>query len=200
MGGPTRLKRAVRLKDMTFVPRVAIDGAQSTGKTTLWRQLKEHYGAKLLFIAEAAREIAPAFGVFEANHWSPLLSNTSRLAAFFAAEEEWQVRQEQTASGGFVSDSSLFLIQAYRATFGLPLNEVVLKQAHYNALFHCATTNSFTPDGFRFIARRQEIEHAYRQIAKQRIPGIVIELPAQNRLDRAVAVIDILIAKGKIEG
>jgi nicotinamide riboside kinase len=174
---------------MDYSLRVAIDGAQSTGKTTLWEQLQDRYSCKLVFIPEASRQIAPRFGIRGAPDWPALVSDMLRLGTFFAAEEEWQLNQE-LCDVGFVSDSSLYLIQAYRLAFGLPVNEVVLKHARYDVLFHCPVANSFRPDGFRFLARREEIDAAYTRIVSERFAGHVVKLPPNNYLDAAVRCIE----------
>jgi nicotinamide riboside kinase len=184
---------------MSNGPRIAIDGAQSTGKTTLWTELQDHYGSKLLFIREAARAIAADFGIFEAADWPSLLSDVPRLAAFFAAEEEWQLTQELSGSG-FVSDSSLYLIQAYKVAFGFPVDDAVLKRARYDVLFHCTNVNPFTPDGFRFVAHREQVDLEYRKIITNCCTGRIVELTKDNRADVARAIIDGAIDEGRREG
>jgi len=179
--------------------RIAIDGAQSTGKTTLWEQLRDHYGPKLRFIPEAARRIAAQFGVFNDQDWPSLVSDVPRLSAFFNVEEEWQMNQE-LCGGRFVTDSSLYLIQAYRVAFGIAINETVLRQTRYDIVFYCPVANAFKADGFRFVAHREEIDAAYTGIVTAGIAGHLVRLTAHNYLDVAVTIIDAAINERSCEG
>ena len=101
--------------------RVAIDGAQSTGKTTLFDQLRSTLSDRARFIPEASREVAGRFGVVGTADWAGLIADQSRLREFFEAEEEYQ-RLAEGGGGSFVVDSSIYQIRAYREYFGvLPL-------------------------------------------------------------------------------
>lgn len=180
---------------MNLTLRVAIDGAQSTGKTTLWQQLRGHYGSYVQFIPEASREIAPGFGIASATDWSLLLANPTRLQAFFEAEEKWLVRQE--CSDRFVTDSSLYLIQAYRRVFNFQINETLLESARYDLLLYCTVVSPPTEDGFRFLERREQVDATYRNIVGDRCKQALIELPSEGRLQSAIQLIDIALAEAK---
>jgi|HubBroStandDraft_4_1064222.scaffolds.fasta_scaffold142261_2 nicotinamide riboside kinase len=180
---------------MNLKLRVAIDGAQSTGKTTLWQQLREHYGSYLQFIPEASREIAPGFGIASATDWSVLLANPLRLQAFFEAEEQWLVRQE--CPDRFVTDSSLYLIQAYRRVFNLPVNETLLESTRYDLLLYCTLVSPPSEDGFRFLGRREQIDATYRNIVGGWCKPAFIELPSEARLQSAIRLIDIALTETK---
>jgi nicotinamide riboside kinase len=173
--------------------RVAIDGAQSTGKTTLWRQLREHYGTQLDFIPEVSREIAPRFGIISVTDWPVLLADRVRLLAFFKAEEEWLMKQER--SSRFLTDSSLYAIQAYRSVFHLPINRAILEFPRYDLLLYCALASQFSPDGFRFLEHREHVDAAYRQIVGACCKQTLVELPSERRLDRAINLVDAALAE-----
>ncbi|NOS70154.1 MAG: ATP-binding protein [Verrucomicrobia bacterium] len=169
--------------------RIAIDGAQSTGKTTLWSQLQDRYGNQFSFVPEASRHIAKRFAVNTATDWQPLLANKDRLRSFFEQEEEWQVEQEIKVP--FIADSSLFLIQAYRITFGVPTNDSVLSTAKYDLVLYCPPVSNFVADGFRFETQRDRVDQAYREITRSYFRGRLVELPTNGaRLEQAVAAID----------
>ncbi len=172
--------------------RVAIDGAQSTGKTTLWRQLRDHYGTQFDFIPEVSREIVPRFGILSATDWPVLLADRVRLLAFFEAEEQWLIKQER--SRRFVTDSSLYAIQAYRSVFHFPINGPILEFPRYDLLLFCALV-PFSPDGFRFLEHREHIDVAYRQIVGTRCKEALVILPTEKRLDRAINLIDAALAE-----
>jgi nicotinamide riboside kinase len=176
---------------MNIQLRIAIDGAQSSGKTTLWTQLEQLYATDFVFIPEAARQVAPSFGVEAAGDWSRLLGDKNRLEAFFCAEEKWQGEQE--CRERFISDSSLYLIQAYRRVFGLQQNERVLQQTRYDLVFYCGINLPVSDDGFRFVKCRDEVDLVYRELLASRFLGLVVELKAEQRLRHAVAAIDAII-------
>lgn len=188
-GSPSNAELQAKMNEL----RVAIDGAQSTGKTTLWRQLRDHYDTKLDFIPEVSREIAPAFGIINVTDWPVLLADRVRLLAFFEAEEKWLMKQER--SSRFVTDSSLYAIQAYRRVFHFPINKPILEFPRYDLLFFCALASPFSPDGFRFSEHRERIDAAYRQIVGTRCKEALVVLPAERRLDRAINLIDAALAE-----
>jgi hypothetical protein len=74
--------------------RISVDGAQSTGKTTLVEYLKGFYKDHFVYIPEASREIAPSFGVHNSLDWAELIRDPERLRCFFDREEQWLTEQE----------------------------------------------------------------------------------------------------------
>jgi len=168
--------------------RIAIDGAQCTGKTSLLDQLRNVYSGRLRFIPEASRIVAPRFSIFSHKHWKPVLADAQLLANFFKMEEEWLMQQE--LPGRFVVDSSLMLIQAYKLYFGHAKDESLLRQDRYDLILYCPPTNTFVADGFRFPTGRLKVDELYRQILRDYFRGRVLELPVgAERLPAAIAAI-----------
>jgi nicotinamide riboside kinase len=157
--------------------RIAIDGAQSTGKTTLFNHLMEIPLLKSFrFIPEPARSIAKEFGIESAADWQPLLNDAARLSEFFRREEEWLAKEEET-SVPFIVDSSFYLIQAYKSC--MLKQEFVLPTVspQYDLILYCPCTNDFEDDGFRFSMGRQAVDQTYRDALSVIPVQHFIELP-----------------------
>ena len=173
--------------------RIAVDGAQSTGKTTLIEQLATHYENQFSYIPEAARQVALEFGVQNADDWPALLNDRDQLREFFSEEERWLIAKEKC--GSFIVDSSWLLIQAYREYWECPRDRSLLTRARYDLVLYCPPTNAFVEDGFRFCQGRLEVDQIYRRIAKQSLDGKLVTLPcAEPRLPFAIRAIDRLVA------
>jgi nicotinamide riboside kinase len=155
--------------------RIAIDGVQSTGKTTLLSQLSSHFGARFRYIPEAAREIAPAFGVSTVKDWPTLLRDHARLGCFFREEEQWLIRSEM--GGKFIVDSSLAVIQAYKEYFGFASDERLLSGSKYDLVLYCPPTNEPVNDGFRFVEGRTDVHLIYMRNAKRYFSEKLLQLP-----------------------
>lgn len=169
--------------------RIAIDGAQATGKTTLYRHLESRYREHFAFVPEASRVIAPAFDIRSEIDWQRLLSDHGRLEAFFTQEEAWQERMEQSPM--FVVDSSMYMIQAYRRYFGHGVARRDLSDK-YDAILFCPTINAaYTSDGFRFEIGRERIEQLYLDVTREDYSGAVYRMPGGDaRFTEAERILD----------
>lgn len=97
---------------------IAIDGAQSTGKTTLFDELRHHFGPRFHYSREPSRLIATSVGIRTSSDWRRLLASPPELERFFTAEERLR-SADQATHDDLIEDSSLYLIAAYRHVFGL---------------------------------------------------------------------------------
>jgi nicotinamide riboside kinase len=176
-------------------PRIAIDGAQSTGKSTLLQALFPTFHKRLTFITEASREIAPRFSIECERDWHRLLGNKKLLEEFFAAEEQWQADQQAAAREGFVIDSSLMLTWAYRRHFLCEDPADSRFTGQYDLVLYCPPGAALSRvDGFRFLTGREAIDMRYREIVKRVLEGVMVTLPiGVERLSLAVAEITKLI-------
>ena len=168
--------------------RISIDGAQSTGKTTLHLMLsKTLLGSRYIFIPEASREIAPMFGVRTAHDWPKLLTDEKRLKEFFDAEENWQL-ERQGAGDRWITDSSLYIIAAFKLFFGLAVDKTLLASNLYDLILYCATKDSaLEKNGFRFLQGRDEVDSIYRGLISTFYRGAFFELPSgPGRMDVAL--------------
>jgi nicotinamide riboside kinase len=175
--------------------RIAIDGAQSTGKTTVFNHLRNAFRSAATFIPEASRKIALDFGVAQTSDWPELLSNPSRLREFFDAEEKWQ-RSAEDASDMFVADSSLLLVQAYRCHFEQDYRFHCTFGSRYDVILYCPLSEGGVSDGFRFLDGRPAVAKAYEAIVLEQFHGDFIELPfGPSRLQTAELLIQHLLQK-----
>ena len=140
--------------------RVAIDGAQSTGKTTLHDHLRKVFSDAFVFVPEASRVVAPQMGVHSRADWEELLANPDRLAAFFDKEEEW-LASHHTLDADILVDSSWYMIQAYRKVFSSTSKQRREHHPVYDLVLFCSTDCPGEQDGFRFLKGREEVEQIY---------------------------------------
>jgi len=165
--------------------RVAIDGAQCTGKTTVFQHLRSTLPGRTKFIPETSREVAGQFGVVGASDWPGLIADQRRLREFFEAEEAFQ-RLAEGGCGAFVVDSSLYLIRAYREYFGVPPLPGECGEFAYDLILYCPAVRCGVEDGFRFLAGRADVDQLCRDTLRRCHRGQLIELPAdESRFLRA---------------
>ncbi len=173
--------------------RIAIDGSQCTGKTTLYRQLSStHLNVRYKFIPEASRQIAPKFGVLTSRDWPNLLNDKVKLREFFEAEESWQFQQEENITY-FVIDSSFYLIAAYRMFFGIEVDFSLLSLKRYDLILYCPM-DCCEPleDSFRFITGREDVDKKYQEIISRCYSGKLVTLPGgSERMTLALETIEL---------
>lgn len=170
--------------------RIAVDGAQSTGKTTLVGKLAERYGDGFSYLDEAAIVVAPQFSVQREDDWAPLIRSPGRLQAFFDAEERAQRANERSARS-FVADGSRLLIWAYRQHFLAP---TPIPAPTYDLILFCGIESEFTSDGFRFAGGREAVDRLYRASVFGVLSERLVELPAwEMRYEAAFVAVDRLL-------
>lgn len=156
--------------------RIAIDGVQSTGKTTLFERLRARFGSRFGYVSEASRAVAPGFGVHRASDWDSLLNDQDRLRKFFAALEQWQVQAED-AHDAVIIDSSLFLHFAYKQVLlGESDPELAIRRG-YDLILYCPTGTAFVEDGFRMATGRDAVATAHREALQQHFDGTFSRMP-----------------------
>ena len=175
----------------------SIDGAQSTGKTTLFNHLRQQFADLATFIPEASRTVAERFGVHTMGDWPRLLADAQQLQRFFEAEESWQ-KTAESQSSTFIADSSLHLIQAYRQYFGAAARSDATKP-RYDLILYCPATTGGVGDNFRFLQGRADIDRICRGILSRDHDGQLLELPVNlSRLSQAEHLVgDLLRLRGK---
>lgn len=172
-------------------PRIAIDGAQSTGKTTLYETLQSHFEHSIHFIPEAAREIAPNFGVTCSSDWKYLIANKYLLKSFFEQELKWQLRKQQSAPRSFICDSSIYLIETYYRVFHGSQFRVEFPRCNYTLILYCSVDAEYIDDGFRFHEKRQQVAATYLRIVELKHQGSMIKLPnGKTRVEAAINEIE----------
>ncbi|HVE95083.1 MAG TPA: AAA family ATPase [Acidimicrobiales bacterium] len=161
---------------------VAIDGPQHSGKTTCLESLREHPAlAKVHFVEEVARDIAPRFGVSTTDDWCPLLEDRVRLAEFFDAEYDALHALEVDPA---IVDGSALLVTAYQRVF-LDASAEPKYEPQYDRIFLCEPWGTPQSDGFRFLAGQVQVLDAYRTL--------LVELGLFNRLVELPATEDRLV-------
>jgi nicotinamide riboside kinase len=170
--------------------KIAIDGAQSTGKTTLLKELASYFGSRFAYIPEASRIVAGRFGVHASSDWNELFSKKELLNEFFFEELRWQREQESQAES-FIVDSSLLLVAAYRLLFGIHEAQEEFVTEPYDLILYCPVLDPGIEDGFRFLSKRQDLDSIYRQLISEYHPSSFLELPpGEARLQAATAAVE----------
>jgi nicotinamide riboside kinase len=176
--------------------RIAIDGAQSTGKTTLQAKLIEGFGSVLRPVPEAARIVAREVGLHSSADWATLLQDKARLESFFLKQEAWQADAEAQA-GSCVVDGSRGLMTAYRRVF---LGGASPAIPRYDLVLYCGLDIPFCDDGFRFSEGRERVDELYRNFVAPKIvvsPDRFVTLPAgPDRWSLATAAVRVVVEAG----
>jgi predicted ATPase len=164
--------------------RVAIDGAASTGKTTLLAALAcETEG--WFVIEEAVRSIAASYGVRAAAQWPVVLDDPVKYRGLSERLLECQLASEQRAP--FISDGSIYKIYAYARVGGVDLGADRLRRAAYDLIIYCPL--EFTPvsDDFRFVEGREAVDRELRGLIREHHLGRLLEVRGRQgaRLDLA---------------
>lgn len=155
--------------------RIAIDGVQSTGKTTLFEALRKRNITGLSCIPEAARVTAPSMGITSPETWNRVLTNRDLTLEFFSRLKRWQEEQERSAES-FIVDSSFFIHQAYKEYFGV--SGIDFLDRTYDLILFLPTIGMpFREDGFRFSTGREEVEQLYLTIINSSHSGEFVKLP-----------------------
>lgn len=166
--------------------RIAIDGVQCSGKTTLLEQLKELLYTNVAVIPEGARLIGAQHGVAKDDDWAALRSDEVRARAFFQDLEQWQIDEEERQP--FIIDSSMVLHYCYRKLFGLPTQDLLGRVERYDLILYLERVHECEKDGFRFLDGRDFVEDVYNTEALPLIGSRCIWLPlGADRLRLAVS-------------
>lgn len=168
--------------------KIAIDGTQSVGKTTLFEALKD----KLLgwnFIPELARTVAPQFNLESHKDWSELISNRKKYNSFIEIMIEQQQNKEKSTP--FIIDSSIYRTIAYAHFNGLDICNEYIKKIHYDLIIFCPIEFDYIDDGFRYSNGREEVDTELRYLIKKNHRGNVVELAGstQQRIDMVLETI-----------
>jgi nicotinamide riboside kinase len=145
--------------------RVAIDGTQSTGKTTLLTALREEHLGDFIFLNEAARRLAPQVGISVTEDWAALFESPSRHLEFLRRLFAYQSSLEAEARH-FMVDGSLYKILAYALTFGFAVDDVTAStnEISYDLIVYCPPNIAFQDDGFRYQENRDELAARLEQL------------------------------------
>lgn len=166
----------------SFVSRVALVGGESTGKTTLARDLARHYGS--VWAAEFGRELWEAQG---GNLSEPDLLRIARTQV--AREDELLPRAHQVLA----CDTTPLVTQGYsEAMFGATVPALqALSQRAYDHWFLCEPDFPLVQDGTRRDESFRHWQHAWYEarLAERGIPFTRLRGTLDQRLAQAVAVI-----------
>ena len=127
--------------------KVAIDGAQSVGKSTLYQHMKS-FLANWYFIPEIVRGVSPKYGLNSRKDWEKLISDKNKYTEFMRMIIERQFFFERDSN--LVVDSSIYRVVAYANVAGLNVFDEYLTQVKYDLIIYCPIEFSFIEDGFRF--------------------------------------------------
>jgi nicotinamide riboside kinase len=139
--------------------RIAIDGTQSTGKTTLFTALQQQEDLRgFAYLEEAARHLAPKAGIHATEDWLALFESPTRHVEFLQRLYAYQTSLEAEA-GRFIVDGSLYKILAYAEVFGFALHDVTdtVNDIRYDLIVYCPRDIAFQSDGFRYQEKRNEL-------------------------------------------
>jgi predicted ATPase len=172
--------------------RVAIDGTQSTGKTTLFTALREENLTGFAFLDEAARKLAPRLGINVTEDWVALFGSPSRHLEFLRELYQYQSSVESGAAQ-FVADGSLYKILAYGLVFGFAVDDITASTSEisYDLIIYCPSNIAFQDDGFRYQEKRDQLAERLESLHQRFHRGMLIVArgPTEERLKQVCSAL-----------
>lgn len=165
-----------------FVPRIALLGGESTGKSTLARALAE--ALNTVYVPEFGRE-----------HWEQRngVLTFDDMEWIAKTQVEWEQQRALLARGWLVCDTTPLTTQLYSELMFGRVSDVLagLSRRPYAMTFLCAADFPFVQDGTRqgegFRRRQQDW---YRDVLAQRgLTFTLLDGTIHQRIDRAVELI-----------
>ena len=167
--------------------KICLYGPESVGKTTLARQLAEHY--QTVFVPEVARDLITSNNL-----------TTDDYARIAVAQAEAVRRAEPLANRVLICDTDLLTTQLYATIYGVPHPPILAHlaaQERFDAYFLLNTDVPWVADGLRDLGhRRAELFDLFEQALRRRGVAYTLVSGASYDLRRALVIkkIDALLA------
>ncbi len=173
------------------VKRIVLFGPESTGKTTLARQLAEHY--KTEWVPEYMREYLQRKWDTEHKTCEP-----GDLLPIALGQMEAENRAAQRARGILFTDTNLLELQVYSQVYygyAEPWLQKAAEQARYDLYFLTYIDVPWEPDDLRDKpGERKEMFRIFEKALRERgLPYIVLRGNKEQRFRKAVRIIDMLM-------
>jgi nicotinamide riboside kinase len=167
--------------------RIAIDGAQSTGKTTLWTDLKKQMAEPLIFIPEIGSLIGKNdYGIQSSKDWVGLLKNHDRCKKFIDNVIAYQLQQEDIMF--FIVDSSLYRVSTLAYLTNNSVSEIEMAKYKYDLIFYCPIEFEYVEDRFRTPYLRVESDQFLRNTIQKFHKGNLVEMSGTREERLATAL------------
>ena len=167
--------------------KICLYGPESVGKTTMARQLADHY--QTVYVPEVARDLITSNKL-----------TTEDYARIAVAQTEAMRRAEPLANRVLICDTDLLTTQLYATVYGVDhpaiLDQLAAKEA-FNAYFLLNTDVPWVADGLRDLGhRRIELFDLFEQALRQRGVAYTLVSGADYDVRRALVIreIDRLLA------
>jgi nicotinamide riboside kinase len=175
--------------------KIAIDGSQSTGKTTVFEQIKSLLdgNSDIHFIEEMAGVVAKnEMNVKTAKDWEMLLNDRERYNLFVSLLVAKQTEKESAIP--FISDSSLYRIYAYAMENGVDITEAELTKVKYDLVLYCPIEFEFVHNDFRSIHLRESVNERLLGLIKKYHKGKFLEI--KGSIEERQKVISKIVSTG----
>lgn len=167
--------------------KICLYGPESVGKTTLARQLADHY--QTVFVPEVARDLITSNNLTSADY--------ARIAL---AQTEAVRRAIPLANRVLICDTDLITTQLYADVYGVqhpPILDELAAKERFDAYFLLNTDVPWVADGLRDLGhRRQEMYGLFERALQVRgLEYIVVSGPDyDDRKRQVIGVIDGLLS------
>ncbi|MBO0938493.1 ATP-binding protein [Fibrella sp. HMF5335] len=171
---------------------ICLYGPESVGKTTLARELADHY--QTVYVPEVARDLITS------NHLTS--DDYARIAV---AQAEAMRAAAPLANRVLICDTDLLTTQLYATVYGVvhpPILDQLAAQEHFNAYFLLNTDVPWVADGLRDLGhRRAELFALFEQALRERGRAYTLVSGADYAQRRALVMneIDKLLAQSLSE-
>jgi len=157
--------------------KIAIDGAESTGKTSLLDGLDRKAYQGYTFISEVGSKIACSlYGVSSPSDWESLFANSDRYYRFCRDILSAQQTAERNSQENYFIDSSIYRLYAYAFINGIRMDASLLKSFYYDIVFFCPIEFDPIEDGFRTTSLRAQVDSTLRSLLDEYHKGEIIYL------------------------
>ncbi len=173
--------------------KICLYGPESVGKTTLAKQLADHY--QTVYVPEVARDLIT----------SNILT-TDDYARIAVAQTEAMRRAEPLANRVLICDTDLLTTQLYATVYGVAhpaILDQLAAQERFDAYFLLNTDVPWVADGLRDLGqRRVELFALFEQAIRERGVAYTLVSGANYDARRAlvIKVIDALLATAQARG
>lgn len=170
------------------IKKIVITGPESTGKSTLCRQLAQHYGC--YWVPEYARKYLEVHG--PEYEFADLLTIAKGQ---IAEEERWLQRSAEEKLPYLFIDTCMYVMKVWSEFVYNDCNNQILNEIatrHYDAFLLCNIDMPWVFDELReHPTERARIFRYYADaLQNQHVPWMVVEGGLNERLSKAINFID----------
>ena len=177
-----------------YVKRICVIGAESTGKTTLARKLAEHFDT--VWVPEYGRKYSETHHKQFGDAWT-----TTEFIHIAEQQALLEDRLAELANRVVICDTDVFTTARFHEAYTGAVDPELERRGaarRYDLYLLCALDAPFVQDGWRTDGpHRRAMDAGFRRfLLASGAAWVELDGPYANRLDRAVAAVERVLAEG----